>query len=242
MKLIKIMSKNVKNRGGLISALKPGPVVPPGIEKTPDQAARISQSGDFGHLSDILAILRGVSFFTIFVTFSLFWFFTFDDFHFLHFVTFSLFLFFWFLLFFDFVDFWWFLVIFCCWHCFWSIIVSVLGASIMTHFSPSISALPLSPLLVVKLWPIFTLDFDVNFWSNFGHFLSNWGDFSEKLDFAIKNWCFWSFFDTKFDQFLVIFVTFLGSFLGFLGGYPSPSISAPLVVKKCLKLYIYIIG
>jgi len=53
------MSKNDQNRGGLISALKPGPVVPPGIEKTPDQAARISQSVDFGHLSDILAILGG---------------------------------------------------------------------------------------------------------------------------------------------------------------------------------------
>jgi len=51
--------KKCKNRGGLNPALKPGPVVPPGIEKTPDQAARISQSVDFGHLSDILAILGG---------------------------------------------------------------------------------------------------------------------------------------------------------------------------------------
>jgi len=56
----------VKNRGGLNPALKPGPVVPPGIEKTPDQAARKSQSVDFGHLSDIMAILRGGS---LFVTF-----------------------------------------------------------------------------------------------------------------------------------------------------------------------------
>jgi len=55
-------SKMVKNRGGLISALKPGPVVPPGIEKTPDQAARKTQSVDFGHLSDILAILGGGQF------------------------------------------------------------------------------------------------------------------------------------------------------------------------------------
>jgi len=60
------MSKNIKNRGGLNPALKPGPVVPPGIEKTPDQAARISQSVSFGHLSDILAIFRGGSFFDTF--------------------------------------------------------------------------------------------------------------------------------------------------------------------------------
>jgi len=67
-------------------------------------------------------------------------------------------------------------------------------------------------------------------------------NFSEKLDFAIKKHDFWPFFVTNFDQFLVIFHPFLGSFLGFLGGYPSPSISAPLVVKKCPKLYIYNIG
>jgi len=51
------------------SALKPGPVVPPGIEKTPDQAARISQSVDFGQLSDILAILGGYQFLTLFSSF-----------------------------------------------------------------------------------------------------------------------------------------------------------------------------
>jgi len=67
-------SKNSEKGGGLISALKPGPVVPPGIEKTPDQAARISQSVDFGHLSDILAFFRGGHFFTLFCHFSLFWF------------------------------------------------------------------------------------------------------------------------------------------------------------------------
>jgi len=58
-----------KEMGGSISALKPGPVVPPGTQKTPDQAARISQSVDFGHLSDILAILRGGHFFHHFLTF-----------------------------------------------------------------------------------------------------------------------------------------------------------------------------
>jgi len=54
--------KSAKIGGGLISALKPGPVVPPGIEKTPDQAARKTQTVDFAHLSDILAFLRGGQF------------------------------------------------------------------------------------------------------------------------------------------------------------------------------------
>ena len=53
--------------GGVhFSALKPGPVVPPGTQKTPDQAARNSQSVDFGHLSDILAFFRGGHFFDVF--------------------------------------------------------------------------------------------------------------------------------------------------------------------------------
>jgi len=55
--------------GGLISALKPGPVVPPGIEKVPNQAARKTQSVDFGHLSDILGFLRGGHFFHYFLSF-----------------------------------------------------------------------------------------------------------------------------------------------------------------------------
>jgi len=55
-----------KEMGGSISALKPGPVVPPGTQKTPDQAARISQSVDFGHLSDILGFLMGGHFFHYF--------------------------------------------------------------------------------------------------------------------------------------------------------------------------------
>jgi len=66
------VSKNIKNMGGLNPALKPGPVVPPGIEKTPDQAARNSQSVDFGHLSDILAFFRGGSIFDHFLCFSCF--------------------------------------------------------------------------------------------------------------------------------------------------------------------------
>ena len=74
-------SKKVKNRGGLISALKPGPVVPPGTQKVPDQAARISQSVSFGHLSDILAILRGGQFLSLFLLlFLVFNFITFSDF------------------------------------------------------------------------------------------------------------------------------------------------------------------
>jgi len=112
----------------------------------------------------------------------------------------------------------------------------------MTHFLSSKPALPLSPFLIVKLWPIFTPNFVINFCHFFTVFLSIMCDFDEKLDFPIKKHTFWSIFDINFDQFLMIFHPFLGSFLGFLGGYPSPSISAPLVVKKCLKLYIYNIG
>jgi len=52
-----------------ISALKTGPVVPPGIEKVPNQAARISQSVKKCHLSDILAFFRGGHFFHLFLCF-----------------------------------------------------------------------------------------------------------------------------------------------------------------------------
>jgi len=65
-----------------ISALKPGPVVPPGTQKVPDQAARKTQTVDFGHLSDILAFFMGGRFLTLFLSF-------FDHFN---FITFSLFL------------------------------------------------------------------------------------------------------------------------------------------------------
>jgi len=76
-----------------ISALKPGPVVPPGTQKVPDQAARISQSVSFGHLSDILGFLRGGHFFHYFLSFFTdFNFITFHTFSFSWFVTFSGFL------------------------------------------------------------------------------------------------------------------------------------------------------
>ena len=61
-------------------------MVPPGIEKVPDQAARISQSVDFGHLSDILAFLRGGQFLTHFLSY--FGFSLLSLFHFLCFVHF----------------------------------------------------------------------------------------------------------------------------------------------------------
>ena len=77
---------------GSISALKPGPVVPPGIEKVPNQAARKTQSVDFTHLSDILAILRGGQFLSLFLSFfSDLIFITFLTFAFSDFVTFSVF-------------------------------------------------------------------------------------------------------------------------------------------------------
>jgi len=151
-------SKIVKNRGGPISALKPGPVVPPGTQKVPDQAARISQSVSFGHLSDILAILRGGHFLTLFWSlfhdFNFITFCTFSFSYFCHFFTFSVFLI---LSLFHFLDFWSFFVIFHVWHQFWSLFVLKLGASMMTHFSSGKPALPLSPLLVVKLWPILVM-------------------------------------------------------------------------------------
>jgi len=86
-------------KGGLISALKPGPVVPPGTQKVPDQAARKTQTVDFGHLSDILAFLGGGQFLMIFLSF-------FSDFN---FITFSVFLFFDFVTFFTFLIFVFFL-------------------------------------------------------------------------------------------------------------------------------------
>jgi len=67
-----------------ISALKPGPVVPPGTQKCPDQAARKTQSVDFGHLSDILAFFRGGQFLTLFLS-------HFHDFDFITFFTFCIF-------------------------------------------------------------------------------------------------------------------------------------------------------
>ena len=113
-KIHKNVSKKCHFRGGLISALKPGPVVPPGIEKTPDQAARISQTVDFGHLSDILAFFRGGQ---ILINFCHF--FTFLIFLFLHFLVFVFCHFLWF---YDFVDFHvflisWFLIIFVTFSC-----------------------------------------------------------------------------------------------------------------------------
>jgi len=84
------------------SALKPGPVVPPGTQKVPNQAARISQSVNFGHLSDILGFLGGVPFFDIFWSFFTFhfsWFYHFCIFWFCHFSHFL-----------DFVDFHCFLI------------------------------------------------------------------------------------------------------------------------------------
>jgi len=135
MEIIKIdqncKSQNVKSQNCVkilrllppmsISALKPGPVVPPGTQKVPNQAARISQSVDFGHLSDILAILRGGHFFTLFCHFY--------DFHFYHFITFSFSAFCHFLCFSDFGNFgvfwfWSFLLIFVTFSCCWLILVT----------------------------------------------------------------------------------------------------------------------
>jgi len=86
-----------KEMRGSISALKPGPVVPPGTQKVPNQAARISQSVKKCHLSDILGFLGYPPFFHYFYHFL--------TFSFYHFFTFSIFWFCWFCHFFNFVDF-----------------------------------------------------------------------------------------------------------------------------------------
>ena len=113
-KMSKNDQKTSKIGGGLISALKPGPVVPPGIEKVPNQAARKTQSVKKCHLSDILAFFRGGHFFTLFChffTFLILLILHFSDFLFFwfyHFLCFSLFPVFWF---------WWFCWFFCHFLC-----------------------------------------------------------------------------------------------------------------------------
>jgi len=80
-------------------------VVPPGTQKVPDQAARISQSVSFAHLSDILAFLGGCQFLIIFLSFfDDLNFITFSDFLFLSFVTFYTFCIFLFLSLFEFLS------------------------------------------------------------------------------------------------------------------------------------------
>jgi len=143
-------SKNGQKRGVSISALKPGPVVPPGTQNTPDQAARISQSVDFGHLSDILAILGVGSIFDVFSLFYVLHFHVFVFFCFSVFVTFCIFMILMIFSFSEFLDFCQFLSLFHVGDLFWSLFVSNLSAPTMTHFLSRIPALPLSPLLVVK--------------------------------------------------------------------------------------------
>jgi len=157
----------------------------------PDQAARKTQSVDFGHLSDILAFLGGGRFLTLFLSFFLdFNFITFLTFAFFCFVDFFTFYIFSILMILMFCDFWSIFVIFLVDDQILSLFVSVLGASIMTHFYSGKPALPLSPFLVVKLWPILIPQFVINFeWflSDFYVILIN---FDEKLDFAIKKHTF----------------------------------------------------
>jgi len=107
------------HRGGLISALKPGPVVPPGTQKVPNQAARKTQSVDFAHLSDILAFLRGGHFLTLFLSyFCVFDFVTFLLFHDFDFVTFYTFLIFSILTLFHFLLIFMIYCFFTVFHCF----------------------------------------------------------------------------------------------------------------------------
>jgi len=104
--------------------------------------------GHFGGVSifDTFLTLFHFSIFIILLIFDFLLFVTFDDFWILSILVFSCF-----------DDFCQFLINFCCWHHFWSIFVSNLGASIMTHFSSSKPALPTIPILVVKFHLIFVL-------------------------------------------------------------------------------------
>ena len=189
-----------------------GGVVPPGnpkTRKTPDQAARKSQSVDFAHLSDILTLFWLFHFFDFFHFFT-FYFSVFSLFLFFDFVTFITFFIFHIFLFLCFLDFWSFFTVFLVFVTFWSFFVVKLGAPMMTHFSSSKPALPLSPLLVVKFHLIFMSQMLINFWSFLCHFLSIIVNFSEKLDFAIKNWHFSLIFDPKFHSFFTHFWPILG--------------------------------
>jgi len=89
------------------------------------------------------------------------------------FVTFCVFLIFVFLHFLCFVDFCQFLLIFICWHRFLIIFEWNLGASMMTHFYSGKPALPLSPLLIVKLWSFLDTEMLIKFWSFLVNFCLN---------------------------------------------------------------------
>jgi len=201
------MIKILRLLGGVhFSALKPGPVVPPGTEKRPDQAARISQSVDFGHLSDILGFLGGVSFFDIFWSF-----FTFP---FYHFFTFHTFQFCWFYHFSDFVNFitfydfgifvtfhdfllFWFIFQFLKGYLkdkalFWPLFLTVV-LSHGKHFGGVIS--------LCEKTPLFFLEFlkNVTFLITFCHFLVIFSDLPLRITF------FWSLFNLNFDHIFMIF-------------------------------------
>jgi len=93
----------------------------------------------FGHFGvpPLFSLFLSLFHFLNFIILSLF---AFSDF-----VTFSLFLILSILAFLCFDDFWHFFIIFHVGDWFLSLFMSKLSASLMTHFSPSISALPLSP-------------------------------------------------------------------------------------------------
>jgi len=128
--------------GGVhFSALKPGPVVPPGTQKVPNQAARKTQTVDFGHLSDILAFFGVPQFLTLF--------FTFFTFHFCHFFCFSVFHFCWFLSFYDFL-------IFVTFHVFVNFINFVFFYSFFAFFNFSKGMVKIRPSFDLFLAPTST--------------------------------------------------------------------------------------
>jgi len=111
-----------------------------GVPRDPILRPKITWGGSDGEFWHTFSDFH----FLTFMILSLFHFFSFDDF--ITFSVFSILMIF---------NFWWFLIIFCCWHQFWSIFVTILGAWFMTHFFSSKRLLPLSPFLVVKFDLIF---------------------------------------------------------------------------------------
>ena len=223
VKTQKVTKKVSKNEGGqkrpkchlngqnrhFAKSEPPGPGVfqSLGVPRDPVLRPKIAWGGSDGESWSHFSVFH----FFIFIILSLF-----DILHFHDFVTFYVFIIFVILMI---LTFSWFLINFCCWHHFWSIFVSNLSAPMMTHFSPSKPALPLSPLLIVKLWPVFEHLFLVKFWSFFSHFLSIW---VKKCVLPLRIVFFeWNSM-SKSGHFWVIFGVILVTFRG-----------VPIPVNKC---------
>ena len=153
-KYIKCVKKQWK-KGGSNFGLKTGSRGTPWNRKNAGPGGSDFTKCGFWSFKWHFGLFQGGQFLMFFSLFHFSIFYILMIFDFIIFCVLSLFAFYWFCRFWCFVNFDQFLSLFILWHHFVSFFVTNLGASMMTHFSPSIPALPLSPLLVVKLWPIF---------------------------------------------------------------------------------------